>query len=139
MHYGRLFVATISLGVFYFIADGIIHGVFLGTEHKNAITGAGKPLVHNPASYAYFAFFDLGKAFAVVLLYAAVLPRAGAPVTAAIIAGLVGWFAVEALPAIAAMPFPFYEKSFYWKWIALELPPMVGGALLAAWIVKDRV
>jgi len=35
------------------------------------------------------------------------------------------------------MPFPFYEKAFYWKWIGFEFVPMIVGAILGAWIYKE--
>jgi hypothetical protein len=137
INYGRVALATIVVGIFYFLADGFIHGAILGREHEAAITGAGKAVQHDPASYVYFAIFDLGKGLVAVLLYAAARPRFGPGVKTAIWAGLVAWFAIEVLPQIAAMPLPFYEKTFYWKWIGLEILPMVGGAILGAWIYKE--
>ena len=61
----------------------------------------------------------------------------GAGAKTAAIAGLIAWLAIEVLPAIAAMPFPFYEKSFHLRVITLELLPMMVGALLGAWIYKE--
>ncbi len=137
VNYGRMIAGAILAGIFYFIADGVIHGVFLAGDHIAAITGAGKPLERSSISYVYFALFDLGKGFVAMLVYAAARPRFGAGVKTAVWAGIVAWLAIEALPAVAAMPFPFYEKSFYWKVIALEIAPMVIGAILGAWIYKE--
>jgi len=137
INYARVIAGAIVASVFYFVADGIIHGVFLGQDHMAAITGAGKPIEHHPTSYLYFAIFDLGKGFIAMLIYAAARPRFGAGVRTAVWAGLMAWLAIEALPAVAAMPFPFYETSFYWKVIGLELVPMVIGAILGAWIYRE--
>jgi hypothetical protein len=137
INYGRVIAGAIVAAIFYFIADGFIHGALLGQEHKSAILNAGKPLEHDPSAYFYFAAFDLGKGLVVLLIYAAARPRFGPGPTTAIWAGLVAWFAIEALPQIAMMPFPFYEKSFYVRWLALEIVPMVIGAILGAWVYKE--
>jgi hypothetical protein len=137
INYTRVAAGTIVAAAFYFLADGLIHGAILGSQHMEAITAAGKPVRHDATSFAYFVAFDLGKGLVAVLLYAATRPRFGAGVKTAVRAGLLAWFAIEALPQIAAMPFPFYEKPFYWKWIALEIVPMVAGAVLGAWVYKE--
>jgi hypothetical protein len=137
INYPRLIVAAIVAAIFYFVADGFIHGAILGPDHMAAITGAGKPLVPDPTAYIYFAIFDLGKALVVMLIYAAARSRFGAGVKTAVWSGLLAWLAIEALPQIANMPFPFYAKSFYVKWIALEIVPLVLGAILGAWIYRE--
>ena len=139
VNYGRLIAGAVLAGVFYFIADGFVHGALLSEYHMAAITSAGKPVVHDPTAYFYFAVFDLGKGLVAMLIYvAARVPGKPGPKTA-VVAGLITWLAIEVLPAIAAMPFPFYEKSFYLKVIAFELVPMVIGAILGAWIYKGPV
>ena len=139
INYARVMAGTVVAAAFYFVTDGIIHGAVLGPEHMAAIAAAGKPVTHDPTAYAYFIAFDLGKGFVAVLLYAAARPRFGAGVKTAIWCGFITWFATEALPQIAAMPIPFYEKAFYWKWLGLEFVPMVVGAVLGAWVYKEPV
>jgi hypothetical protein len=137
INYGRLILGAIVAGIFFFIADGLIHGKLLEADHKAAITAAGKPLTEDPTSFVYFGVFDLGKGLVVMLLYAAARARFGPGASTAIWAGVVGWLAVEALPNIAAMPLPFYPKMVYWKWITLEIVPMIIGAILGAWVYKE--
>jgi hypothetical protein len=137
INYARVIAGGILAGSIYFVADAVIHGAFLGDEHLAAIVGAGKPLHHDSSAYAYFAAFDLGKGLVAVLVYAAARPRFGPGVRTALWAGIVAWFASEALPQIAAMPSPFYAKAFYWKWIGLEIVPMAGGAVLGAWVYNE--
>ena len=102
-----------------------------------AVANAGYPLTPDPTAYVYFALFDLGKGLVVMLIYVAARVPCGAGAKTAAIAGLIAWLAIEVLPAIAAMPFPFYEKSFHLRVITLELLPMMVGALLGAWIYKE--
>jgi hypothetical protein len=139
VNYGRLIVGALVAAVFYFIADGTIHGAILGKYHMAAITGAGYPLKPDPTAYVYFALFDLGKGFVTMLIYVAARVPCGPGPKTAVVAGLIAWLAIEVLPSIEWMPFPFYEKSFFVKVIALELVPMVIGAVLGAWIYKERV
>jgi len=137
INYARVVAGGILAGSIYFLADAVIHGAFLGGEHVAAIAGAGKPLGHDRSAYAYFLAFDLGKGLVAVLVYAAARPRFGPGVRTAIWAGIIAWFSSEALPQIAAMPLPFYPKSFHWKWIGLELLPMAGGAVLGTWVYNE--
>ena len=137
INYGRLIVAALVAAVFYFIADGMIHGKVLAEAHKAAITGAGKEMREDPTSFVYFAAFDLGKALVVMLLYVTARSRFGPGVSTAIFAGVVGWFAIEVVPNLANLPFPFYPKSVYWEWMAITFVPMVVGAILGGWIYKE--
>jgi len=137
INYARVLAGTIVAGAFYFLSDGIIHGAVLGPEHMTAISAAGKPVTHDPTAYAYFIAYDVGKGLVAVLLYAATRPRFGRGVKTAIRCGVLAWFATEVLPQIAAMPIPFYDKPFYWKWLGLEFVPMVVGAVLGAWVYKE--
>jgi hypothetical protein len=138
IHTARLALATAVAAALYFVFDGVIHGAILGEAHAAAITAAGKPLTHDPTSYAYFAAYDLGKAFVALAFYAVGRVALGAGRTTGLYAGLVAWLAVEALPAIAAMPIPFYGKTFHLQLLSLELVPVVLGALVGCWLYERR-
>lgn len=134
---GRLVLSTLLVAVFYFIADGVIHGAILDKDANAAIEAAGKPVVHDPIAFAYFGVFDLGKAFVAMFIYVLARDRFSPGVRSAVIAGLLTWLAVETLPNIAQIPMPFVPAFVYWKWIGLELVPCVVGAVLGAWIYKE--
>jgi hypothetical protein len=139
VNYGRLIAGALLAGVFFFIADGFIHGALLGRFHMAAVANAGYPLTSDNTAYIYFVLFDLGKGLVAMLIYvAARVPCRPGPRTAAI-AGLIAWLAIEVLPSIEWMPFPFYDESFWVKVMVLELVPMVVGAVLGAWIYKEAV
>jgi hypothetical protein len=137
VNYGRLIAGALLAAVFYFIADGFIHGALLGHYHMEAISRAGYPLTADNTSFIYFGLFDLGKGLVVMLIYvAARVPCKPGPKTA-VVAGLIAWLAIAVLPSIEWMPFPFYAKSFWVKVIALEILPMVVGAILGAWVYRE--
>jgi hypothetical protein len=136
INYARVVLAAIVAGIFYFLTDGAIHTI-LGPYHMAAITGAGKPLVADPTAYIYFAIFDLGKGLVAMLIYAGARPRFGAGVKTAVWAGIVTWLAVCVFPSIASMPFPFYERIYFWKLMAMSVVPMILGAILGAWLYKE--
>jgi hypothetical protein len=138
VNYGRLLAGALVAAVFYFLGDGFIHGPLLGNYHMQAISRAGYPLTADNTAFVYFGLFDLGKGLVAMLIYVAARSRFGAGAKTAVWAGLVAWLAVAVLPSIEWMPFPFYDKSFWVKVIALELVPMVIGAVLGAWIYKER-
>jgi hypothetical protein len=137
INYGRLLAGTLLAAVFYFIADGFIHGALLGPYHLAAVTRAGYPVTADNTAYIYFALFDLGKGLVALLIYVAARARFGPGIRTAAWAGVVAWLATAVLPSLEWLPFPFYEKSFFVKVIALELVPLVIGAILGAWIYKE--
>jgi hypothetical protein len=139
INWARVTLGTILAGVFYFICDGVIHGAFLGQYHLAAVTGLKTQFTPDNSSYFYFAVFDLGKGLVAMLIYVFARARFGPGVKTAVWAGLVAWLALAVLPSIEWMPFPFYEKSFFVKVIALELLPMVIGTIIGAWIYKEEV
>jgi hypothetical protein len=69
VNYGRLIAGALVSAVFYFIADGTIHGALLGKYHMAAWTNAGYPLTADNTAYIYFALFDLGKGLVAMLIY----------------------------------------------------------------------
>ncbi|MEP6743684.1 MAG: hypothetical protein ABJB61_14395 [bacterium] len=137
INYGRLILGTLVAGAFYFITDGFIHGALLGKYHVAAIVGAGKPLTADNTAYIYFAAFDLGKGLVAMLIYVAARVPCGPGPKTAVTTGLIAWLAMSVLPSIEWMPFPFYEKIFFVKVMALQLVPMVLGAILGAWLYKE--
>ena len=133
----RLLLATLVTAVLYFIFDGIIHGALMGAETEAGIVAAGKTVEHDPTAFGYFALYDLGKALVAMLFYVFARARLGAGPITAVWAGVIAWLGVEALPAIAQMPFPFYSKWFFVKIMALEIVPMILGAIAGAWVYKE--
>lgn len=133
----RLALATLLTGVLYFIFDGVIHGAILGAEYEAGLVAAGKTVEHDPTAFGYFAIFDLCKALVAMLVYVFARARLGAGPVTAVWAGAIAWLGVEAAPAIAQMPFSFFGKWFYVKVMALELVPVVVGAVAGAWVYKE--
>ncbi|HSS22164.1 MAG TPA: hypothetical protein VLL54_18990 [Pyrinomonadaceae bacterium] len=137
INYGRLILGTIVAGVFYFLTDGAIH-TMLGPYHLAAITGAGKATQpQDQMAFVYFAIYDLGKGLVALLVYAGVRPRFGAGLKTAAWAGVVTWLACIVVPTIAAIPFPFYEKIYFYKLMGLSIIPVIVGAILGAAIYKE--
>jgi hypothetical protein len=137
INYGRLIVGAIVAAVFYFITDGVIHTV-LGQYHINAITSAGKAAqAGDPTAYIWFALYDVAKGLAALLIYAGIRPRFGPGVKTAVWAGVVTWLAAIVAPALAAVPFPFYERTYFVKLTIFSLITVVIGAVIGAAIYKE--
>jgi len=136
INYARVVLGAIVAGVFYFLTDGVIHTV-LGPYHLAAIAGAGKALQGSSTDYIYFAVYDLVKGLVALLIYAGIRPRFGAGIKTAVWAGLVTWLACIVAPTIAAMPFPFYERAYFYKLMALSIIAVVLGAIIGAAIYKE--
>jgi hypothetical protein len=133
----RLLLSALIAGIFYFFADFLVHGVLLSADHLAAVNATGKQPTEHWSNYLFFFLFDLGKGLVVMLICVFARARLSPGVQTAVIAGLIGWLAIEVLPALSNMPFPFYPKMVYAKWIAFELVPMMAGAVLGAWLYKE--
>jgi hypothetical protein len=133
----RLLLSALIVGVFYFLADFVVHGLLLSADHLAAVNATGKQPTEHWSDYVMFALFDLGKALVVMLIYVFARTRFTPGVQTAVIAGLTGWFAIEVLPALSEMPVSFYPRSVYLKWMAFELVPMTAGAVLGAWLYSE--
>lgn len=133
----RLLLSTLVAAVAYFIFDGIVHGAILGAEYEAGIVAAGKTVEHDPTAFGYFGLFDLGKGLVAMLIYVFARSRLGAGPITAVWAGAITWLAVEALPSLAQMPFPFYSKWLMVKVMALQIVPCIAGAVIGAWVYKE--
>jgi hypothetical protein len=135
----HLLISVLVTAVAYFIFDGVVHGGILGAEYEAGMVAAGKTVEHDPTAYGYFALFDLGKAFLAMMIYVFARTRFGAGPVTAVWAGALTWLGVEALPALAQMPFPFFSKWFFVKLMALQIVPCIVGAAIGAYFYKEEV
>jgi len=138
INYARVALGALVAGVIYFVCDGIIHGALLGADYQAAMDRVGMKIEEDPTSYGYFALFDYGKGLVALLFYAAMRARIGPGVKTAVVAGLIAWFATEAVPAIGVMSIPFMTKWFYVKLMGLTVVPMILGAIAGAWLYRER-
>lgn len=138
MNIGRLIVGGIVAAIIYFIGDGVVHGALL-KQHWASILGAinvdAEKALKTPA---IFGLYDLIKGFAAVWIYAAIRPRFGPGVGTAIIAGLITWLVAIPLPLIGLIPMKFFPPSFVALWSAYAIVPMIIGAVVGAWIYREK-
>ena len=135
----RLLLGALLAGIVYFICDGIIHSAILASDYEAAMRklGINPEHEHDPMSFVFFGVFDFLKGLVAMLFYVMARTRFGAGPKTAAIAGVVAWLACEVTPAVAAMPFPFFPKTHYLTLIALELIPMILGAIAGAWAYRE--
>src|SRR5256885_2739101 len=96
INWARLIIGTLIAAIIMFLTDGFIHEAILKTDWQAVYSGlrAAEPQEHG-ASLAYFAVFELGRAFTAMLFYVTMRALFGAGPKTAVLAGIAGWRSEE--------------------------------------------
>ena len=136
INFGRMLAGGLVAGVIINIAEGLINGLFLGSEWKQWALSKG-PLNQAPSQATAMGIWTL-VAFALgilgVWLYAAIRPRYGAGPKTAIRAGLFLWVIYWLLVALQHLALGTVPSHLLWlgTWGGLigELIAMLAGAAI---------
>ena len=138
INWGRFFIGGIIASLICFATDGALHEMIVGDDWKAVYTnlGANQP-AENAMSMAYFAVFELGRGFIMMLLYVLMRPicRPG-PKTAAW-AGLIAWIAFSLTGPAQFIPLQLFSNALWAKVGAFQLVTSIIAALAGAALYKD--
>jgi len=87
----RVVAGGIAAGVILFVLDGLVNGVLLADQWRQAMTAMGKAPAFGASQLTGFGLLDIGLGLAIVWLYAAMRPRFGAGPRTALRAGAAVW------------------------------------------------
>ena len=135
----RLFIGGLVAAVICFLSDGFLHERLTTADWKAVYDNlhiASPPEEHTTALF-YFAFFEIGRGFISLFVYALMRPlfRPG-PKTAAL-AGLVAWFAFSLTGPAQFIPLGFYSHALWLKVGAFHLVTSIVAAIAGAALYKD--
>jgi hypothetical protein len=111
INWGRLLLGALIAAIIMFVTDGFIHERLVNTDWRAVYAGlrAAEPEPHG-SSMVYFAIYELGRGFIVMLFY----------VTAAL-AGIAGWVAFSLTGPAQFIPLGFFSTALWVKVGALHL------------------
>src|SRR5215204_598424 len=138
INWGRLFVGTLIAAVIMFVSDGLIHETLAKADWRAVYAGlrAAEPEPHG-TSMAYFAIFELGRAFTAMMFYATMRAVFGAGPKTAVLAGIVGWVAMSLTGPVQFIPLGFFSIPLWLKVGAIQLIVSIVATIAGAAVYKD--
>jgi hypothetical protein len=138
INWTRLVIGTIVAAFITFIGDGALHELLLKQDWLAlyAALGANTPADHG-GSMLWFALFELGRGFTIMLLYAFMRGPVGAGPKTAVLAGFFAWIAFSLTGPVQFIPLGFFSVSLWIKAGAFQLVTSIIAALAGAAAYKE--
>ena|SRR5215213_1607875 len=138
INWGRLIVGTLIAAIIMFVTDGFIHEMIAKPDWQAVYDGlrATEPAPHG-SSMAYFAVFEIGRAFISMLFYATMRAFFGAGPKTAVLAGVAGWIAFSLTGPAQFIPLGFFSNTLWLKVGVIHLVTSIIATLAGAALYKD--
>jgi len=138
INWGRLFLGTLIAAILMFFTDGFIHEKVANADWLAVYDGlrATMPEPHG-TNMAYFALFELGRAFTAMMFYVLMRGYFGAGPKTAVLAGVVGWVAFSLTGPVQFIPLGFFSNALWIKVGALHLLTSIIATIAGAALYKD--
>ena len=138
LNWSRFLLAGLIAAIICFVTDGFFHEKIAMADWKAVYDHLGvAPPAETTGSLVYFAVFELGRGFIIMLLYTLLRPccRPG-PKTAAL-AGIIGWFAFSLTGPAQFIPLGFFSHALWLKAGAFHFITSIIAAIAGAVLYKD--
>jgi len=138
LNWARLIIGVIVAAIIMFATDGFFHERIAKTDWQAvyAALNARTPADHG-TSLAYFAIFEIGRAFIALFLYAMMRSHFGAGPKTAVLAGIVGWIGFSLTGPVQFIPLGFFSNALWLKVGAFHLVTSIIATLAGAALYKD--
>ena len=138
INWARLLIGTLVAAIIMFFSDGFFHEMVAKADWKAvyAALNAKEPEPHG-SSMAYFAVFEIGRAFTALLFYATMRTRFGAGPKTAVLAGIAGWVAFSLTGPVQFIPLGFFSTALWLKVGAFHLVVSIVATLAGAALYKE--
>lgn len=138
INWGRFFIGGIIASIICFVTDGALHEMILKADWQAVYANLGANLpTENAMSMAYFAVFELGRGFIMMLLYVLMRPTCRPGPKTAAWAGLIAWIAFSLTGPAQFIPLQFFSNALWVKMGAFQLATSIVAALAGAVLYKD--
>ena len=138
INWGRLILGSLVAAIIMFVTDGFIHETIAKADWKAVYSGLGasEPVPHG-ISMAYFAVYELGRAFTAMMFYVTMRGHFGAGPRTAVLAGIVGWIAFSLTAPAQFIPLGFFSNTLWLKVGAVHLVISIIATIAGAALYKD--
>ena len=140
INWTRLIIGGLIAAVICFLSDGFFHERVTSADWKAVYDNlrAPMPAAEHTTALVYFAFFEIGRGFLSLFVYALMRPLFGAGPKTAALAGVVAWFAFSLTGPAQFIPLGFYSHALWLKVGAYQLVTSIVAAIAGAAIYKER-
>lgn len=139
--WGRVVLGGLVAGVLWWIFEGLVQGVVLGHDWRDAMLALGRTNEQMDAGNGRFMMLvTIGCFVAGILgvwLYAAIRPRFGAGPRTAVIAGVALWATSYLLPTIIDYAFGIWPSKLLYLPLTSSFFGSILTTLAGAWIYKE--
>lgn len=113
---GKFLLGGVVSSLICFASDGFLHEKILKADWMEVWAALhAVSLGHNPYTYAYFGFFELGRGFLGIFIYILMRARYGATPRTAVLAGVVSWGAFCLAGPAQFIPLGFFSVALWVK------------------------
>jgi hypothetical protein len=138
INWSRLILSSLIAAIIMFVTDGFIHETIAKADWRAvyAALGAAEPQPHG-TSMAYFAVFEIGRAFTAMMFYVTMRFHFGVGPKTAALAGIIGWIAFSLTGPAQFIPLGFFSNTLWLKVGAVHLVTSIVATIAGAALYKD--
>src|SRR5215207_3088749 len=138
INWGRLILGSLIAAIIMFVTDGFIHETIAKADWRAVYAGLGaaEPAPHG-TSMAYFAVYEIGRAFTAMMFYVTMRSHFGAGPKTAVLAGIIGWIAFSLTGPAQFIPLGFFSNALWLKLGAIHLVTSIVATLAGAALYKS--
>jgi hypothetical protein len=137
INWGKVALGGLFAGLIIDVVEGILEGVILGPEWRQAMQALGHPLRETGANITLHVLLGLAYGLMAVWLYAAIRPRFGAGPKTALYAGLGVWVLGNLLPSVNWGPRGIVPGHLFVIAVVVGLVEIVVATEAGAWLYRE--
>jgi hypothetical protein len=137
INWGKLVLGGLVAGIIIDIVEGILQGLILGPEWRQAMQALGHPLEETGSSIAVHVLLGLTYGLVALWVYAAIRPRFGAGPKTALYAGLAVWALGNLLPSVNWGPRGLFPGHLFVIAVVVGLVEIVAATEAGAWLYQE--
>lgn len=137
INWGKVLLGGLVAGIIIDVVEGILQGVILGPEWRQAMQALGHPLQETGTKMTLHVLLGLAYGVSAVCIYAAIRPRFGAGPMTALYAGVAVWVLGNLLPSVNWGPRGLVPGHLIAIAVVVGLAEMVVAAEAGAWFYRE--
>ena len=137
INWSKVVLGGLVAGVIIDVVEGVLQGVILGPEWRQAMQALGHPLEETGVNVAVHVLLGLAYGLSALWLYAAIRPRFGAGPKTALYAGLGVWVLGNLLPSVNWGPRGLVPGHLIVIAVVVGLAEIIVATEAGAWLYQE--